>query len=98
MRIIDWVDAYCGDPLSDVARTYYLLSKAEISEKNYALKIIKNIIRKIISQEYLNTYFRNKKIPEKELNIWSLIIQISRYNEGIEKEIPYLESSISMGI
>lgn len=26
MRVVDWVDAYCGNPLSDVARTYYLLN------------------------------------------------------------------------
>lgn len=98
IRVIDWIDAYCGNPLSDVARTYYLLSKGTSSEKNHLFKTIENIIKRILAREYLNSYFSDKQFPEREFNIWSLIIQICRYNEGIEEEKVSLKKSIALGI
>lgn len=95
MRIVDWVDAYCGNPLSDVARTYYLLSKGVSPEKKpYFVRIIESIARKIIAKEYLHSYFGNKPIPKREFDIWQLIIQICRCTDGIEEEKAYLQRSI----
>lgn len=99
MRVIDWVDAYSGNPLSDVARTYYLLSKGTSPEKKpYYFKLIESIVKRVIAKEYLHSYFSNKVIPKREFDIWKLIIQICRYNEGIQEEKPFLERNISIEI
>jgi len=81
--------------LSDVARTYYLLGNGTSPQKKpYFVKVIESIAKKIIAREYLYSYFSNKVIPKRDFDIWKLIIQICRYNEGIQEEKPFLEKNI----
>lgn len=99
MRVVDWVDAYCGNPLSDVARTYYLLSKGVAPEKKLLfVRVIESLAKKIIANEYLNSYFDNKPIPKREFDMWQLIIQICRCADGIDEENIYLQKSIPLRI
>lgn len=96
MKVVDWVDAYCGNPLSDVARTHYLLSKGISPEKkSCSVRFIESFAKKIIAKEYLNSYFKNKPIPKREFEMWQLIIQVCRCTEGIEEEKAYLRKSIA---
>lgn len=99
MRVIDWADAYCGNPLSDVARTYYLLGNG-ISpyEKPVYVKVMEKLARAVISREYINAYFHDRAIPKMELDMWNLIIHICRHNEGIREELPHLEKLIPIEI
>lgn len=99
MRVVDWVDAYCGNPLSDVARTYYLLNHGVSPEKkSFIVRLIESIAKKIIAKEYLYSYFENRPIPKKEFDMWQLIIQICRCADGIEEEKAYLQKSIPLRI
>lgn len=99
MRVIDWVDAYCGDPLSDVARTYYLLKHGTPpGEKPNFLRTVEQQAKVLIGREYLKSYFNGNSIPVKDLDMWGLIIRIHRYWEGIEEEKEALEESIAFGI
>jgi len=95
MRVVDWVDAYRGNPLSDVARTYYLLDHGVSPEKKSCIvRFIESIAKKIIAKDYLHSYFENQLIPKKEFDMWQLIIQICRCTDGIEEENEYLQKSI----
>lgn len=99
MRVIDWVDAYCGDPLSDVARTYYLLKHGTPPGKRSGFgQIMEKQAGELIGREYLKSYFKGKPTPMKDLNMWGLIIRIHRYWEGIEEEKADLQKSIAFGV
>lgn len=99
MRVVDWVDAYCGNPLSDVARTYYLLSKGVSPEKKpWFVRVSERIAKKLIAKEYLHSYFGNKPIPKREFDMWQLIILICRNADGIKEEKAYLQKSIPLRI
>lgn len=99
MRVIDWVDAYCGDPLSDVARSYYLLKHGTPPGKksNYE-RMTEQPAKEFISRVYLKSYFDGRPIPIRELDMWGLIIRICRSFEGIEEEKDALKQSIDLGI
>lgn len=94
-RVIDWIDAYNGPPLSDVARTYYLLTRIISPKNNIIINQIENIVTNIIASNYLRGYFAGKCIPDREFSIWTLIILICRFRENIEEEKPFLKKSIS---
>jgi thiamine kinase-like enzyme len=95
IKVIDWVDAYSGNPLSDVARTHYLLSKAALPSDFFINKDLENKLRFALAEEYLKTYFKARSFPEKELEVWQLIIEICRLHEGIDEEKLNLEKSVS---
>ncbi|NLO38654.1 MAG: phosphotransferase [Ruminiclostridium sp.] len=99
MRVIDWVDAYCGDPLSDVARTYYLLKHGTPpGERSNFEQLAQKQAGEFIGRVYLKSYFDGKPIPVRELNMWGLIIRICRSFDGIKEEQEPLKQSIDMGI
>jgi|LSQX01.2.fsa_nt_gb aminoglycoside phosphotransferase (APT) family kinase protein len=99
MRVIDWMDAYSGAPLSDVARTYYLLKHGTPpGDRTRFDQFVEKQAGELIGREYLKSYFEGQPIPVKDLNMWGLIIRIHRYGEGIEQEMQALEKAIAMGI
>lgn len=99
MRVIDWASAYCGDPLSDVARTYYLLKHGTPpGERTGFTRTMEKQAGELIGREYLKSYFDGRKIPIHDLDMWGLIIRIHRYGEGIEEEKEDLKKAIAFGI
>ncbi len=96
MWVVDWVNAYSGNPVSDVARTYYLLKKGTSPEKSSLLiRVFEVFARHLIAGAYLKSYFKAQKFPKAEFDKWLLIIQITRYSEGIKDEQAYLEKVIT---
>jgi thiamine kinase-like enzyme len=96
MWVVDWVNAYSGNPVSDVARTYYLLSKGTSpGESSLLIQAVEIFAGHFISRAYLKSYFRDQKFPKAEFDKWLLIIQITRYSEGIKEEQAYLEKAIT---
>jgi aminoglycoside phosphotransferase (APT) family kinase protein len=96
-RVIDWLDAYRGDPMGDVARTYYLLSQGEAvqQKQSFGEKMLLRI-RPILAEQYFRLYYRGEKIFEKNWLTWQLIIQAARIQEGITAETPRLHQSIRL--
>jgi tRNA A-37 threonylcarbamoyl transferase component Bud32 len=96
MWVVDWVNAYSGNPVSDVARTYYLLKKGTSPEKSSLLiRVFEVFTRHLIARAYLKSYFKAQKFPKAEFDKWLLIIQITRYSEGIKEEQAYLVKVIT---
>ena len=99
LRVIDWVNAYCGNPLSDVARTYYLLRKGVSPvKKRFLIRLTEFFIKPFVARIYLQSYFSNGPLPKKEFSVWQLIIHIARYKNCIKKEQLYLEKAIRQGL
>lgn len=94
--VIDWNMAYSGDPLSDVARTHYLLRHGVApGKKPLPSRMAEYLLKPVIAHTYLKTYFRGRPVPLAELNLWQLVIQICRYSHGIAEEQPLLKKSIA---
>ncbi len=94
-RVIDWLDAYRGDPMGDVARTYYLLSRG--TSPNPKMSFFEKIllrIRPVLAEQYFRYYYRGEKIFEKDWLTWQMIIQACRTREGITEELPRLHQSL----
>ncbi len=99
IRVVDWVTSYSGNPLSDVARTYYLLrSGTSPIYKPLVVRIAEYILKPLIAKRYLKSYFHNKRIPKNDLKMWFLIIQIVRLSECIKEEQKNLERAIQRGL
>ena len=83
--IIDWMDASCGNPLADVARTsIILLGIVENREMhNPALKFLVRVFHSI----YLREYFRLRPQGRAEYIRWLPIVAGARLSE----QIPELE-------
>ncbi len=86
-KVIDWINVFSGDPLADVARTYYCIRSGKSPEKkSLFIKSMEIIFRRVIAKEYIRGYFKNKTVPKKKLQIWDKIIRIHRYYENIHEE------------
>ncbi len=90
-RVIDWLDAYRGDPMADVARTWYLLGSSTSPQPGQSLpeRMIRRV-RSFLSEQYLRYYYRGEKFLEKDWLTWQLIIFCGRTREGINEELPKL--------
>jgi Ser/Thr protein kinase RdoA (MazF antagonist) len=81
--IIDWTDATCGNPLSDLARTTILICGAAATSQ------IGNIFEKAFVQtihaEYIRHYFRLQPGGEQEYKRWLPIVAAARLSENISE-------------
>lgn len=90
-RVIDWTNAYSGDPLSDVARTVMILESPVIYERaKWYEKPMIMMMAKIIKRHYLRAY----GISTRKLRKWRPIVLAMRLNEGIETEKAWLLSQM----
>lgn len=96
MRVIDWVNSYAGNPLSDVARTYYLMRCGRSPNKRTLLEsVLEAVAKPLIANAYLKAYFGKTEFPKKDFRLWLLIVMINRLvKERIAEEAPYLEKQI----
>lgn len=97
MFVIDWSNAYYGHPLSDVARTYFLLRRAKpVGTVSILIRLISLFLQPMLARNYLKTYFHNESIPHKELRQWELFVLMGRSLEGIgdRGEARYLRKTI----
>jgi aminoglycoside phosphotransferase (APT) family kinase protein len=96
MRVIDWVNAYSGDPLSDAARTYYLIRYGRSPIKRTLLqKLLERFGKALAANAYLRGYFGKNKLPKRDFRLWLLIIMINR---AVHERIPGEESVLKKTI
>ncbi|MFC7370295.1 phosphotransferase [Fictibacillus iocasae] len=79
--IIDWMDATCGHPAADAARTYILLKYGGLSEQS---GIIQRLIRRFISTIYLHDYCSKSLISKEMIKKWILPVAAARLCEDLE--------------
>ena len=91
-RVIDWTNAYVGDPLSDVARSMMIMESPVMWQhaKWYLRPIIKMVMGSIRKQ-YIKAYGCKKR----ELKQWRPIVLASRLHEGIAVEKDWLLAQLS---
>ena len=84
--IIDWMDATCGSPLADVARTAVIALGAAGSDQvpNAPLKAF----TRFFTRRYLRRYFRLRPGGREELRRWLPVVAAARLSE----QIPELEA------
>jgi len=78
--IIDWIDASCGNPVADVARTTILLLGAADRQIQGSLR--RTIVR-IFHSAYLRHYFKLNPGGREEYNRWLPVIAAARLSENI---------------
>ena len=85
--IIDWLDATTGNPLYDVARTSYLLSKAALPPGTGLFRrLIIQLFRKTFHRFYLRRYRQLRPFTGQELKDWYRVVAAARLTEGIAEE------------
>jgi len=82
---IDWTDAACGNPLSDVARTFVLLLNAQLPLNTLFGWLLK-LSRKSMLNNYTHEYFRVSQLDRFQLKAWIPVVAAARLNEQIPEE------------
>lgn len=85
--IIDWLDATQGNPLYDVARTSYLLTKSALPPgTGLSRRLLIRLFRNTFHFFYLRHYRKLKPFSRQELTRWTKIVAAVRLGEGIAEE------------
>jgi hypothetical protein len=93
MWAIDWNNAYCGNPLSDIARTHYLLLNG-LPPGEEQITPAELGIRTEFVTAYLDDYLGDSAQPP-DWDLWRLVVLVNRYFEGIEEERPAIEIAVA---
>ncbi len=80
--VIDWMDASCGHPHGDLARTLYLLERSAVPPD---LPDITQL-RRVFCQAYLQRYGELNRIDQECHHDWMLVIAAARLSEDIPEE------------
>lgn len=89
-RVIDWMNAWCGHPLADVARTSIILRLGD-PPPGFMQRTFIAVFRSLFHQLYLRHYFRHATTyPQSELPRWELAMAVVRLTDGIAVERPAL--------
>jgi Ser/Thr protein kinase RdoA (MazF antagonist) len=94
---IDWTDASCGNPLSDVARTLVLLSAAQVPLNSLFGWLVK-LGRNRILNAYTHNYFIKSRLDRSQLQAWMPIVAAARLNENIPQENERLLTIVRQGL
>jgi len=96
---IDWMNAYSGNPLSDVVRTQLMISGPDIPDEiSIMVKFAARIIKKSLCNAYTKKYCKLAGIDKSELNRWIPVIAASRLRENIPGEKEWLLSLIDLNL
>ncbi len=96
LMVIDWSDAYGGDPLGDIARTRYLLRWAKaFDSQNWFQKKKEEISRPILAAFYEKSIADKQGRQPKNQMIWELLVLLRRQQEGIASEKRLLAKRIN---
>ena len=94
--IIDWIDATCGHPLADVARSSILMGMSHIPETGFYGCVLK-LLRSSFLRTYLSHYFRLRPNDRALLDDWRAVKAAARLAEGVEEEpqlLAYVERQL----
>ncbi|MGQ0600677.1 MAG: phosphotransferase family protein [Anaerolineales bacterium] len=85
-RVIDWMNAWCGHPLADVARTSIMLRLGD-PPPGFVQRAIIALFRSLFHALYLRHYFRAQTdYAPNELRAWELPLAVARLTDGITAE------------
>ncbi|MFX1280496.1 MAG: aminoglycoside phosphotransferase family protein [Promethearchaeota archaeon] len=102
--VMDWGITYSGNPIGDVARTFYILKYGLAPSDEYTLRksIIHRFFFKRIKSLIANTYLKRYKeltgISLKEIKKWDLIIFAARLRDPVPLEYDFLLEMIKKKI
>ena len=95
--IIDWTNAYSGNPASDIARTLLML-ESPVGKENIPkhLKLIAPVITRSFRKAFLKRYLEITDVTIEEVNAWKLPIHAARLCENIDCEREWLINIINV--
>ena len=94
-RVIDWVDASCGPPAADIARTLFLLRDGQLPKDiPLARRLRISLLRRRVVAGYLAAYGRRRPHDLDEVRAWRLPILVARLDEDIAEERDHLRRLI----
>jgi len=85
VTVIDWVDACCGDPAADIARTAWLLSPAVIAGEMVVRRAAR-LLSDAVRGAYLSRILSAAERTRSDIMAWKLPVAAARLSEGIEYE------------
>ena len=83
--VIDWVDACCGDPAADIARTMWLLSPSVIPRELVGRRTAK-LLSEAARSAYLGRILPAARRSRADIRAWELPVGAARLSEDIESE------------
>ena len=93
--VIDWSNAYTGDPLSDVARTVLMIGSPYLPGKTPVIvRALMGMIRKLLSRAYLREYLRRSRAKKSRIEAWIPVMAAARLIEKVPGEEKWLLSLI----
>ncbi len=101
LYVIDWSNAYSGNPIGDVARTYYVLkyglapSDEYTLKKNFIVRFFFKKIKSLVAKTYIKHYIKLTGISLKEIRKWDLAIYAARLREPVPLEYDNLLKMIT---
>lgn len=99
LKVVDWGNTYVGNPLSDVARTFILLSgPAMPAGINDNMRALLQEFKINFSKYYINEYILLGNCSLENINKWLLPMAVLRLTENIADEKNWLLNLISQEI
>lgn len=96
--LLDWADAYLGDPASDIARSWIIMHSPEnLINRTLWEKTYFTAARNWFYQSYLKEYLRISGISLADCLDWRIPMAAARLKEGVPKEKEWLLHMIKTG-
>jgi hypothetical protein len=85
--VIDWMTAFQGDPLADVARTSMLLTMSQTQHYAWHTRVLVGLARIKTNREYIKHYLgQSEAIASITVSKWKIPIVAARLNEKVKGE------------
>lgn len=93
--IIDWSDAYIGNPASDIARVLLLIqTPSDTTGASGLMKPFASMAAQAYMRSFLKTYMSLTDLKQHEVDAWMLPVAAVRLSENIPNEREWLLSLI----
>jgi aminoglycoside phosphotransferase (APT) family kinase protein len=97
--VIDWNNAYSGNPLGDCARTLLMFASSYIPpEASKVLAAAAKMVRRVMARSYLREYIKVSKAKSEDIEAWMLPIAAARLREEVPGEHEWLINKINQSI
>lgn len=94
--VIDWTNAYSGNPLGDVARTCLMINAPSIPPGISKGKFIMlKVAKRLVYSAYLKEYIKLSRVKYASIDAWILPIAAARLRENIPGEEKWLIDTIN---
>jgi aminoglycoside phosphotransferase (APT) family kinase protein len=92
--VIDWTNAYRGNPISDISRSLYLILHGLPENQNH-INPEERGMREKVADDFIRFYGGEDPRQEKDWDIWRLLILLNRITENIDRERSEIDRMIS---